>query len=136
MANVVLVNLKNGLFADGSGGAGEEFKRRAIHRGAAFGDIDNDGRVDVVVTALDGPLELWQNVSPTPNHWRLDNTTGTKSSRDGMGATLEVVTASGRQYGQVNTAVGYGSASDRRVHSAARLQPALGVLQRPGRVDN
>src|SRR6185295_5444688 len=85
------------------------------HRGAAFGDLDNDGRVDVVVTALDGPLELWHNVS-TARHWLLVKTVGGKSNRDGMGAKLKIVTASGTQYNHVNTAVGYGSASDRRVH--------------------
>ena len=65
MPNAVFVNLGDGRFADGSPGAGEAFARKAVHRGAAFGDIDNDGRVDVVVTALDGALELWRNVSPT-----------------------------------------------------------------------
>jgi hypothetical protein len=44
------------------------------------------------------------------------NTVGGKSTRDGMGAKLELVTSSGTQYNHVNTAVGYGSASDRRVH--------------------
>ncbi|HVQ32031.1 MAG TPA: VCBS repeat-containing protein, partial [Vicinamibacteria bacterium] len=56
MANAVFVNVKNGRFTDGSGSAGEAFARKAVHRGAAFGDLDNDGRVDVVVSALDGPL--------------------------------------------------------------------------------
>ena len=116
MANALFVNLKDGRFADASAGAGEQFARKAVHRGAAFGDIDNDGRVDVVVTSLDGALELWHNVSPAPNHWLLIKTVGTKSNRDGMGAKIKVVTASGAQYNHVNTAVGYGSASDRRVH--------------------
>jgi len=116
MANAVLVNLKDGRFADGSAGAGEAFARKAVHRGAAFGDVDNDGRVDAVVTALDGPLELWRNVSTGPNHWLLVNAVGARSNRDGMGAKIKVVTASGPRYGQVNTAVGYGGASDRRVH--------------------
>jgi hypothetical protein len=116
MANAVFVNLKDGHFADGSGGAGEAFARKAVHRGAAFGDVDNDGRVDVVVTALDGALELWRNVSPAPNHWLLVKTVGSKRNRDGLGAKIKVVTASGTQYDHVNTAVGYGCASDRRVH--------------------
>jgi len=116
MANAVFVNLKDGRFADGSADAGEQFARKAVHRGAAFGDIDNDGRIDVVVTSLDGALELWHNVSPTPNHWLLIKTVGTKSNREGMGAKIKVVTASGAQYNHVNTAVGYGGASDRRVH--------------------
>jgi enediyne biosynthesis protein E4 len=114
--NAVFLNLKDGRFADGSGSAGAAFAGRALHRGAAFGDVDNDGRVDVVVTALDGPLELWHNVSPAPNHWLLVKAVGSRSNRDGMGAKIQVVTASGRQHNAVNTAVGYGCASDRRVH--------------------
>ncbi len=116
MANAVFVNLGDGRFADASPGAGEKFARKAVHRGAAFGDIDNDGRVDVVVTALDGALELWHNLSPGPRHWLLVDAVGGKSNRDGMGAKIQLVTASGTQYNHVNTAVGYGSASDRRVH--------------------
>ena len=116
MANAVLVNLRDGRFADGSAAAGEAFSRKAVHRGAAFGDVDNDGRVDAVVTALDGALELWRNVSLAPHHWLLVRTVGTKSNRDGMGAKLKLVTTQGAQYSHVNTAVGYGGSSDRRVH--------------------
>jgi enediyne biosynthesis protein E4 len=117
MANAVFVNLGNGRFADGSALAGDAFaRRRAVHRGAAFGDLDGDGRLDVVVSALDGALELWRNVSPAPNHWLAVETTGTKSNRDGVGATIRILTARGAQHGHVNTAVGYGGASDRRVH--------------------
>ncbi len=115
-ANTVYVNLKDGRFADASASAGPEFARKAVHRGAAFGDLDNDGRVDVVVTALESPLEIWHNVSPTPNHWLLIRTVGSRSNRDGIGAKIRVTTASGTQYNHVNTAVGYGSASDPRVH--------------------
>jgi enediyne biosynthesis protein E4 len=125
MANAVFANLKDGRFADASAGAGEAFARKAVHRGAAFGDIDNDGRVDVVVTAIGGALELWRNVSPTPNHWLAVKTVGTKSSRDGMGAKIKIVTKAGTQYDHVNTTVGYGCASDRRVHFG--LGPATAV---------
>jgi hypothetical protein len=116
MPNVVLLNLTDGRFADASEGAGADFARKAVHRGAAFGDVDGDGRLDVVVTALDGPLELWRNVSPAAHHWLVVDTAGTKSNRDGMGAKIKLVSASMTQYGQVRTAVGYGCASDRRVH--------------------
>jgi len=116
MANAVFLNLQNGRFADGSAAAGAAFARKAVHRGAAFGDVDNDGRVDAVVSALDGPLEMWHNVSPGGGHWLLVKTVGSKSNRDGMGAKMKIVTASGPQYNHVNTAVGYGCASDRRVH--------------------
>jgi hypothetical protein len=62
--NTLLVNLGGGRFADASATAGEAFRtRRAVHRGAAFGDLDGDGRVDAVVAALEGPTELWRNVT-------------------------------------------------------------------------
>ncbi len=116
-ANSIFINMKNGTFADGSSTAGEQFATsRAVHRGAAFGDIDNDGRIDAVVTALGAPTEIWRNVSPEVNHWLLLSTTGTRSNRDGMGAKIRLETASGVQFNHVNTAVGYGCASDRRVH--------------------
>ncbi len=115
-ANLLLLNRGDGTFVDASAGAGAAFGRRAVHRGVALGDLDNDGRIDVVVTALDGPVELWHNVSPAANHWLTVKTIGTRSNRDGMGARLKLVTPSGARYGHVNTAVGYGSSSDPRVH--------------------
>src|SRR4029079_19801034 len=81
MANAVLLNLEDGRFADGSAGAGAQFARKAVHRGVAFGDIDGDGRVDVVVTALDGPMELWRNVSPARHHWLVVDPAGRGSRR-------------------------------------------------------
>ncbi len=116
MPNLLLLNNRDARFVDGSATAGEEFARKAVHRGAAFGDIDNDGRLDVAVTAVDGPLELWRNVSPNRNHWLQVEVEGRNGNRDAMGATLTLVTASRTQYNQLNTAVGYGSASDARVH--------------------
>ena len=94
-ANTVYVNLKDARFADASWASGAAFARKAVHRGAAFGDLDNDGRMDVVVTALEAPLEIWRNVSPPPNHWLLVRAVGSRSNRDGMGATMRVTTASG-----------------------------------------
>jgi hypothetical protein len=116
MANAVWINQGGGRFADGSPEAGAAFARKAVHRGAAFGDLDNDGRLDVVVTALDAPVELWRNVSPARHHWLLVKAVGTKSNRDGVGAKVKVVTESAVQHGHVSTAVGYGGGSDRRLH--------------------
>jgi enediyne biosynthesis protein E4 len=116
LSNSIYVNLKNGKFADGGPTAGADFARKAIHRGAAFGDIDNDGRVDAVVTALNGPMELWRNVSPAQNHWLILKLTGTTSNRDGAGSRIRLTTATLTQHNHVNTAVGYGCSSDPRVH--------------------
>ncbi|HXK08186.1 MAG TPA: CRTAC1 family protein [Vicinamibacteria bacterium] len=115
--NLVMVNLGGFRFTDATPGAGPDFStRRATHRGGAFGDLDNDGRVDAVVSALDEGLELWRNVSPVPNHWLAVRTVGTKSNRDGIGAEIALTSPSGVRHSHVNTAVGYGGASDVRVH--------------------
>ena len=125
MANLLLLQASSGRFTDGNATAGQAFERKAVHRGAAFGDVDNDGRLDVVVTAVDGALELWRNVSPAKNHWLELDVSGVKGGRDGMGATLRLVTASGTQYNQVMTAVGYGSSSDSRVHFGLGKETAV-----------
>jgi hypothetical protein len=115
--NLVMANLGNLRFQDATPGAGPDFStKKAVHRGGAFGDLDNDGRIDAVVTDLYGPIEVWRNVSPTPNHWLMIRTVGTKSNRDGMGAKIKVTTPSKTLHSHVNTAVGYGGASDPRVH--------------------
>ena len=84
--------------------------------GMCAGDYDNDGRVDAVVTALDAPVQIWRNLSPPPNHWLAIQTVGTRSNRDGIGAKIKLFSPSGVRYDHVNTAVGYGGASDKRVH--------------------
>jgi hypothetical protein len=115
--NLVMANLGNLKFKDATPGAGPDFStKKAVHRGGAFGDLDNDGRIDAVVTDLHGPIEVWRNVSPTPNHWLMIRAVGTKSNRDGIGAKIKVTTPTKTLHSHVNTAVGYGGASDPRVH--------------------
>jgi len=91
----------------------------AAHRGAAFGDLNNDGKVDAVVTVLNGPPEIWMNRSGAQNggnHWIILRLVGVKSNRDGMGTKIKVTTSLGSQYNEATTAVGYSSSSDKRVH--------------------
>lgn len=115
--NTLFVNLKNGKFEDAAPTAGSDFTKAVrIHRGMAFGDLDNDGRIDVVTTSLEGPTEIWRNVSNPKNHWILVSVRGTRSNRDGIGTKIRITTASGSQWNHVNPAVGYGCASDKRVH--------------------
>jgi len=115
--NSVFQNLGNGKFEDVSGAAGPDFQRRAPHRGVAFGDIDNDGRVDMVVSVLGGPVKLFRNTSPGSNHWILLKLMGTRSNRMGIGAQARVTTEDGHsQWNEATTAVGYASSSDIRIH--------------------
>jgi hypothetical protein len=116
--------LPNGLFRnkgalkfeDQSAKAGAGFLVPAAHRGAAFGDFNNDGKIDIVVTALNGPPQLLMNRSPNQNHWIILKLTGTKSNRDGLGTKVKITTSHGSQYNHATTAVGYNSSSDKRVH--------------------
>lgn len=116
-ANSLLINLGNGNFQDASALAGADFQTKRAHRGCAFADFDNDGRVDVVTTALNELAELWRNESAQKNHWLQLRLVGARSNRDGIGAKIKLVMADGRtQFNHVTTSVGYASASDLRVH--------------------
>jgi hypothetical protein len=113
LPNRVFRNVEGKRFEDVSGGAGPEFQQAAMHRGVAFGDFDNDGRVDAVVSVLNGPAKLFHNVSPGGAHWLGIRLRGVHSNRQGLGAQVEVRLGNGRRlYNQATTAVGYASSSE------------------------
>ena len=96
--------------------AGEVFQKEWAGRGAAFGDIDNDGDTDIVVSNAGQKAYVLRNEGGNRKNWIEIGTVGTKSNHDGIGARVKVVSASGlTQYFTVNTAVGYLSASDKRL---------------------
>ena len=115
--NSVFRNLGNGKFEDVSASAGADFTRPRPHRGLAYGDLNNDGRMDLVVTALGAPVSVFRNTTETRNHWVLLKLTGTKSNRMGIGAQIRIITDDGRMlYNEATTSTGYAASSDPRVH--------------------
>jgi len=115
--NTIFRNLGRGKFQDVSAQAGPDFQKAAAHRGAAFGDLDNDGRIDAVVTVLNGPAKYFHNITRNPHHWILLKLVGSRSNRMGLGAQIRITAEDGaRQYNQATTAAGYACASDSRVH--------------------
>jgi len=115
--NGIFENMKDNTFQDVSAHAGPGLSLRAAHRGAAFGDLNNDGRIDIVVSVIAGHAELLYNTTANGNHWLLIQTIGTKSNRDGIGTQIKVTSQSGPvQFNQVTTAGSYASSSDKRVH--------------------
>jgi hypothetical protein len=86
------------------------------HRGSAVGDLNGDGRLDVVATAIGAPAEVWLNDSPGGRHWLAFELQGTKSNRDGIGARIKVSAGGAVQYNHVSFAAGYASSSAGPTH--------------------
>ncbi len=106
----VFANSGSGTFQDLSKDAG--LTENKAHRGSAVADFDGDGKLDVVVSSLEGSVELWHNLSPGQNHWLDVKLAGTRSNRDGIGAHLRI----GNQWNDMTSAVSYASAALCNVH--------------------
>ena len=114
--NTVFRNTGGGKFAALTAEAGLTARPPSRHRGSAVGDLNGDGRLDVVVSALSAPAEIWMNQSPAGAHWLELALEGTKSNRDAIGARIKVTTKSMTQYNHVTHASGYASSSAGPVH--------------------
>ena len=110
-------NLGTGRFQNVGAAAGPDFQKAAAHRGLAVGDLDNDGRIDLVVNVLNGPARVFHNTTRNGNHWLTLQLQGTRSNRMGIGARIKLTTPDGMtQYNHVTTSTGYACSSDVRVH--------------------
>ncbi len=88
----------------------------ARHRGSAVGDLNGDGRLDVVATALSAPAEIWMNDTQPGAHWLELKLEGVSSNRDGIGARIKVTAGPLVQYSHVSFAAGYASSSAGPTH--------------------
>ncbi|HEY7290987.1 MAG TPA: CRTAC1 family protein [Vicinamibacterales bacterium] len=111
-APLVFRNLGKGKFENASASVGPQLMRPMVARGAAFGDYDGDGDLDVLVTTNGGPAHLFRNDGGNANNWISVRTRGVKSNRDGIGAVVRVESASGRQWNMVRSGSSYASQSD------------------------
>jgi hypothetical protein len=123
-------NIDGKTLTDVSQEMGPDFGVAGYQRGSVFVDLNNDGFMDLVVTSLGERPRILMNNALNRNHWIMFNLRGRKSNRDGIGATIKVITASGRTlFNHVTTSVGFMSSSDRRVHFGLGMDSKLDSVE-------
>ena len=126
---VIYQNLGNGRFADVTERLGPPATTPKAGRGAAFGDFDNDGRIDVVIANVNDQPDLFRSTSSAPNHWVTVKLAGVRSNRNAIGARLHIVAGDQQQWQEVRGGGSYLSQNDFRVHFG------LGAATRVDRLD-
>jgi enediyne biosynthesis protein E4 len=109
-------NLKNGKFEEIADKAGAALTKNYVGRAAVAADFWNRGRMDLLITNLDGSPVLLRNETRPIGHWFKIKLIGTKSNRDGFGAKVEVAVGGSTRYAEVRAASSFESSSDPRVH--------------------
>jgi hypothetical protein len=124
----LLMRNQRGKFIDVSKSAGAVFQTPLASRGAAFGDLDNDGAVDVVINNNNGPPLVLRNAG-TANQWIGFELTGVRSNRDAIGAEIRIVTAAGEQHAFVSPAGSYLSSNDPRLYFGLGPEKAVKLVE-------
>ncbi len=122
-------NNRDGTFTEVAEQLGPALAEKRVGRGVAFGDIDNDGDVDLVVGDLDGPPQLLRNDGGDANNSVLIKTVGTKSNRDGIGARVKVVAGDLSQMDEVRSGGSYISQSDLRLHFGLEKRTKIDLIE-------
>jgi len=123
---LVLRQTGNGVF-DEIGERSLPVLKSHSSRGAAYGDFDNDGDLDIAYANLDAAPTLLENLSASGNRWLTIKTVGRSSNRDGIGARLRIKSGNRQQYATVRSGESYLSGNDPRVHFG--LGPAEEVVE-------
>ncbi|MBI1792266.1 MAG: CRTAC1 family protein [Acidobacteria bacterium] len=127
---LLLLRNVSGKFQDVSALAGPAFQVPLAARGVAFGDWNNDGFLDVAINCNNRPAVILQNSGAGGGHWLLVDLIGSASNRDGIGARLRLVSASGaEQHAFASAAGSYLSSSDRRVHFGLGKSTTVKLLE-------
>jgi hypothetical protein len=109
-------NDRNGVFSEVASTSGDVLMSRRVSRGAAFGDIDNDGDIDVVINNLDGAATVLKNDGGNKNNWLSIKTIGSRKNRDALGAQVKVTAEELVQVKEVYSGGSYISQNDTRLH--------------------
>ena len=122
-------NNRDGTFSEMANQPGSALLEERVGRGAAFGDIDNDGDVDIIVADLDGSPQLLRNDNDERNNSVLIKTVGVKSNRDGIGARVRIVSGDLAQLDEVRSGGSYLSQSDLRLHFGLEKRTKIDLLE-------
>ena len=109
--------------------SGEALMVPRVSRGAAFGDIDNDGDVDVVINNLNGKPTILRNDGGNRNNWITIKTVGIGRNRDALGARVKVVSGDLVQWDEVHSGGSYLSSSDLRLHYGLGKHTRVDVVE-------